>query len=299
MIITLLLKKQGFYSILFFVLNHYLYCKKNKLNYKINTDNWLFKSMSGWIDYFEDIELNYDTDISKENIYYDQYNTVLDNFSLYEYRNAIQELYLYNQITKNKIFEIKTKYNLFDNYSSIFIRRGDKLINESNYYNSSIYIELLLKKEPNCKKIFIQTDDYNSVTEAKYYITSKNLDIEIITICNENTKGMVIISQQQQFLYDVLDNKSGSKNKNYLINTKNDLTQFKPVDQMNSDEIYQHTIQMLIGIDIVLNSNNCVIDYESNVSRFIKIAHNNPENVFDINNKNIEFTNQLFPAYGF
>ena len=79
MIVTLLLKKQGFYSILFFVLNHYLYCKKNKLNYRMNTDNWLFTSINGWTDYFTNIELNYIDDVSKYVIYYDQKNVYDQN----------------------------------------------------------------------------------------------------------------------------------------------------------------------------------------------------------------------------
>jgi hypothetical protein len=299
MIVTLLLRNQGFYSILFFVLNHYLYCKKNKLNYKMNTDNWLFKSINGWTDYFENIELNYDDDITKEIVYYDQKNTILDNFTLNDYRNAISEVYIYNKNTKERIIEIKKKFNLLNNYSSIFIRRGDKLISESNLYNASNYIELLLKKDPKCKRIFIQTDDYNSVIEAKHFIEIQNLDIEIITLCNENTKGMVIISHQQNMLNNVLHNISYSKNTDYLFYNKNDLLNFKPVDKMNSTEIYEHTIQMLIGIDIVLNSNICILDYESNISRFIKLAHCNPNNVLDINNMHFDFKSVNFPAYGF
>ena len=299
MIVTLLLKKQGFYSILFFVLNHYLYCKKNKLNYRMNTDNWLFTSINGWTDYFTNIELNYIDDVSKYVIYYDQKNTILDNFSLNEYRNAISEVYLYNEKTKAQIDEIKLFYNLNNNYSSIFIRRGDKLISESNYYSAGVYIETLLSAEPNCTKIFIQTDDYNCIIEAKEYVKNKNINVEILTLCNENTKGMIIISEQQNNLFRVLNNRAVSTNNNYLLNNKDSLLQFKPVDQMNYTELYEHTIQMLIGIDIVLNSKICVLDYESNVSRFIKLAHSNPNNVFDINKKVISLNTILFPAYGF
>jgi len=299
MIITLLLKNQGFYSILFFVLNHYLYCRKNKLNYKMNTDNWLFKSVNGWTDYFKNVELNYETDTSTDVQYYDQRNTILDNFTLNEYRTAIKEMYLYNEITQKKIQEIKEKYNLLNNYSSIFIRRGDKLADESNYYHAKEYIDLLLQKEPNCKRIFLQTDDYNSVIEARQYITMNNLNIEIITICNENTKGMVIVQNPHQTLYNIYNNNYYSKNKNYLVDNKKSIESFKPVYQMNSDELYNHTLEMLIGIDIVLYSNTCVLDYESNISRFIKISHSNPNNVFDINKQYIDFENIVFPAYGF
>ena len=298
MIVTLLLKNQGFYSILFFVLNHYLYCKKNKLNYKMNTDNWLFKSIDGWVDYFKAVELHYAEDTSTETIYYDQYNTVLDSFTLQEYREAIQEMYIYNEKTKAQIEEVKQQYHLNNNYSAIFIRRGDKLIQESNYYHASIYIQRLLLKDPTCKRIFIQTDDYNCVLEAKEFIEYHKLNIEIITLCKEHTKGMVIISHQQNLLQHVLNQSLFSKNNNYLLSNKT-LASFKPVDQMNPDEIYQHTMDMLVGIDIVLQSNVCIIDFESNVSRFIKLAHSNPQNVYEINNRIIDFSKQIFPAYEF
>jgi hypothetical protein len=265
----------------------------------MNTDNWLFKSVNGWTDYFETIELNYENDKSTKIIHYDQYNTILDNFTLNHYRDAIKEIYLYNDKTKLQILKIKNLYNLFNDYSSIFIRRGDKLISESNFYNASIYIDMLLKKEPNCKRIFLQTDDYNAVVEAKEYLNKQKLDIEIITICNEDTKGMIIRSEQHTNLNNVLNNKSYSKNKNYILNNKICLSRFKPVDKMNSDEVYNHTIQMLIGIDIVLNSNICILDFESNVSRFIKLAHRNHNNVFDINNKLINFNQISFPANNF
>jgi hypothetical protein len=265
----------------------------------MNTDNWLFTSINGWTDYFTNIELNYIADVSKDVIFYDQKNTILDNFSLNEYRNAISEVYLYNEKTKTQIDKIKLFYNLNNNYSSIFIRRGDKLISESNYYTAGVYIETLLSLEPNCTKIFIQTDDYNCIIESKEYVKNKNINVEILTLCNENTKGMVIISEQRNNLFKVLHNQAISKNNNYLFNNKDSLLQFKPVDQMNSTELYEHTIQMLIGIDIVLNSKICVLDYESNVSRFIKLAHTNPNNVFDINKKVISLHTILFPAYGF
>lgn len=90
-----------------------------------------------------------------------------------------------------------------------------------------------------------------------------------------------------------------NKNNDYLIKNVEGLNIDKPVDKFNSEQIYEHTVEMLIGIDIVINSNKCVLDYESNVSRFIKIAHNNSDFVFDINGKNIDMNSVCFPAYGF
>jgi hypothetical protein len=56
---------------------------------------------------------------------------------------------------------------------------------------------------------------------------------------------------------------------------------------------------MIIGIDICSKSNICICDYQSNVSRFIKLFHNNPNNVYDIINEDIDYNKIQNPAYGF
>ena len=43
---------------------------------------------------------------------------------------------------------------------------------------------------------------------------------------------------------------------------------------------------MISGIDIVINSNVCTTDYQSNVARFIKLKHKNPSNVYNIMDEN-------------
>ena len=55
---------------------------------------------------------------------------------------------------------------------------------------------------------------------------------------------------------------------------------------MNNDQKYNHILELICGVDIIINSNICVCHSESNVSRFIKIAHKTPENVYDIISQN-------------
>ena len=71
------------------------------------------------------------------------------------------------------------------------------------------------------------------------------------------------------------------------------------IDELNNDQIYKHTIEMLLGIQFVLDANVVVCEYSSNVSRFIKIANKNSNNVFDINNpnKDIDWNKTTCPAY--
>jgi len=79
---------------------------------------------------------------------------------------------------------------------------------------------------------------------------------------------------------------------------KDKMTNNKSVEDMNNEEIKQHTLDMIIGIDIVKNSDYCILDYQSNVSRFIKLFHNNPKNVINIMdvNNDIDYNKKICPG---
>jgi hypothetical protein len=285
----------GFFSMFFFTLNHYIYCKMNKINFKIKSDTWLFKYKNGWSDYFTDTELNYNpTNTIKNYSVLDK----LDDYNFQTYRNAINDIYVFNPTTINKINEIKSKYNLVDyQYDSIFIRRGDKLSSESTYYKDELYLQLLLTKNPNCNTIFLQTDDYNSYLNLKTYITDNNLPIKLYTLCDENSFGVIVNNIQK----DKLNNASinNNENKDYISSIITKLNNTKSVEDMNSDEIYKHTLDMIIGIDIINHSNICICDMQSNVARFIKLSHKNPDNVYDIINPDyqIDYNKNIEPWY--
>jgi hypothetical protein len=210
------------------------------------------------------------------------------------YRDAINDIYVYNDITIKRINEIKLKYNLVDyQYDSIFIRRGDKLAYESKYIPESEYITLLLNKNPLCKIIFLQTDDYNSYLSLKKYIDENNLRLKIYTLCNKDNVGTVVSNMQK----DNIKKSLLSNNDNYLSSISTSLLNSKTVEEMNREEIYNHTLEMIIGIDIVIHSNICICDIQSNVSRFIKLHHKNPKNVYDILNQNYDhdYNKIIFP----
>ena len=297
-IISNLENKGGFYSLFFFLLNHYIYCSKNNINFKIKSDKWLFKYRYGWEDYFKPCNLIFN-DLNYNELIYSHLN-IIENYSIYEYKNYIPNIYNYNSLTQIKINNIYQRFNLIkNNYDSIFIRRGDKLGKESILIPEENYIKLLLNKNPSCKIIYLQTDDYNCYIKLKEYIKNNNLNINIYTLCNENNVGFVVYNNQRDILNNAVLN--NEHNKEYLSTIINKLNSSKSVEDMNSDEIYKHTMDMLMGVDIILNSNVCITDYQSNVSRFIKLAHNNSNNVFDVNNPNqdIDYNKIICPAYSF
>jgi hypothetical protein len=269
-------------------MNHYLYCKYNNKNFKIDDRTWLFKIKNGWTDYFEKIELiknNNNNNNNNTEITTAKHGITLADYSIQEYKNIIPEIYIYNEHTKQEINKVKLQFNLIDNeYDAIFIRRGDKLISESKKIDETTYIDLLLKKNPFCSTIFLQTDDYNSFIGLEKYIKEHNLNIKIHTICDKNSLGVVVFSNLKKQFNDKTNN----------------ITQNKSVDEMNHDEKYKHTMDMIIGVDILRKSNICVTDFQSNVARFVKLAHNNSDNVFDVlSNNNIDYTKKICPAYSF
>ena len=296
MIISILGRKAGFYSELFFLMNHYLFCKKTNNNFNINSANWLFKYNKGWEDYFRDINIIDSCDFYN-GIY--GHHDQIDNFSIKEYKIAIKDIYIYNEIVTTEIKKIKQQLQLKNDYDAIFIRRGDKLVNESEFIKSEKYVDSLLSKKKNCNTIFVQTDDYNCYLEIKDYIEKNNLNINVITLCKKkNIGGMVIFNYYKNSIE--MASKDHKINGDYLTSVIDNLRSIVSVDQLNNEEIYEHTLEMIIGIDIVLNADKVICDYSSNVSRFIKLANKNSDNVFDVNNldNDIDWEKYICPAFG-
>ena len=271
----------GFYSELNVKLNHYLYCKKYNINYKTNSDNWPYKYKNGWTDYFLNIELklndSHDSPGNTSLIHIEEgcCNT-LEKFQIKDYVAIIPEYYKYTPEVTTIINNKKNELGLINGeYGCIYIRRGDKLVNESDFIHTDKFIEKLLLKYPECKTIFLQTDDYNCFIDLQNYIKNKNLDIKPMTLCPTTMFGSIARN-------DWLDKMKTNNNRNqeYLETIKQNLS--KPISEMTPDERYEHTIELITSVDICINSKYCVCDYKSNVSRFIKVAHKNMMSVFDV-----------------
>ena len=294
----------GFYSELAFKLNHYLYCKKYNINYKTNSKKWPYKYENGWTDYFQDVELklndsnnnndNNDNKTDKQGLIHTEVGccTILEQFKLKDYVQIIPEYYKYTPEVQKIINNKKNELELVNGeYGCIYIRRGDKLVNEINFTHTDKFIDKLLKIYPDCKTIFLQTDDYNCFIDLQNYIKYKNLNIRILTLCPENVFGSLANIQWTNNLVDTTQT-----NKEYLETIKHNLS--KPISEMTPDERYAHTIELITSVDICINSKYCVCDYKSNVSRFIKVAHKNVMNVFDVLDGDTLFDLESYKSIG-
>jgi hypothetical protein len=296
MIVSVLDRTAGFFSMLFFSINHYIYCKRNNITFQLDTNDWLYKYKNGWEDYFQKISLK---GKNEENIIKKvKHNEILGDYSIQEYRDVIlNEFYLYNDELRRKIEEKKKL--LPENYDSIYIRHGDKLCAESRYYPTEQYVDLLLEKNPNCSCIFVQTDDYNSVLDVENYIKKRDLNIQLIHFCDPQLKGVIAYETPLDLKFHNCIIKGDETHKEYFDKIIGELEKTKPLNKMDANEIRDHTIELLVGIDIVLNSNFCILDKQSNVSKFICIAHKQYKNVFDLRhpNDNVEMYWTMCPAF--
>lgn len=289
--ISTLTSSAGFFSQFFFTMNHYIYCKKHRINFTLDTTHWLFSYKNGWTDYFKPIDLIFTTENTNQINH--GHGTILEDVPFCEYQKVIPEIYQYNDFIQNKINEKMTELKLIPNkYDTIFIRRGDKLLHETKLFDTTIYLEQLLEYNPECKTIFLQTDDYQCYLDIQTYIQQHKLDIQVITLCEPTRFGMIIFNENS--LYNTT---RFIENEKYIQQLREKSTAHKTIGNLNKTEMLDHMITFLTGIEIILQSNICVTDYSSNVARFIKLYKG--DSVKNILREEIDMNYIHCPSYSF
>lgn len=275
----------GFYSFYLYFIKTIIYCYNIKEKLNLYDEKWKFSGGNGLSDYFnlENIEvINKINNIpcSTNNIVYNHMQSTPNKYyTLNMYKEFIKKVYILNNRVLHVLEKYKFSINLPEKYNSIFIRTGDKLIKESIYYDVSNYINYILSLKSDIKDVFIHSDDHAEVLKCIHFIKDNNIDLNVYYITDETEVGGAVICS-------VYINKMP---KNYKR---------KPVNHMNKTEIINHTDKMLCAIEIIKNSENCVLDYQSNVSRFIKLY--SEKNVFNIlNSEPILDIETVCPAHHF
>ena len=98
--------------------------------------------------------------------------------------NSFKKFYKYNALTQNNISEKKQYINIPDNYISIHIRRGDKIVTgEMEDISLNIYVDAIRKYSYISNNIYIATDDVTVIS----YISKKLSDIDINIYYNKDT----------------------------------------------------------------------------------------------------------------
>lgn len=267
--------ENGFFCVFFFFLESYIYCTRNKLPLYIKDDKWKFLHSKGLDDYFL---LNSNV-IKKYNLLdknlpthrFGHMKTKKIKANLNDYRKASHDLYRINP-------DILTDYNLPHEYNSIFIRGGDKLLYEAKHISIEKYIDKLLSIDSLTKNLFVHSDDNLYVQQIKDYVLSKQLDIQIFSITTPASNGGAVVMKRLNY---------------------GPCSDIKSVDDMDNNEVKNHTLLFLNAIEIMRKSKHVICSFDTNVSRFMKI--NFTCKVISVNgNNNIPFHHFVKnPAYGF
>jgi len=220
----------GFFSQFWFLCQAYIYAKINEYPFFVNSSNWNYKSEHGWHDYFKSLKEYKEDDIPKDiKRFAHQNNHGIPTYKIIDYINAVKEIYILNDDISAKIRERVKEYGP---YNSIYVRRGDKRV--ENPMNPIKEIVGLTDLKDDGTQLFVQTDDYGIIGELKAILPS----VKMLSITSEEKKG----AEAHHIL------------------------------MMDSKKRREETENFLISIGIFLAGEKCWTDIRSNVGRFHKIA---------------------------
>lgn len=291
LIFTLQANNGGFFCQLWKLASNYLYAEKNKLQFLLDDSTWMFKHTLGWRDYFSSLNLVSETQSIQSPIYreLEVEDSRLHKFTLKQYNDAFKNIYVFNHSLKERLTTQRATFSLTDRYSSIMIRRGDKMYGESAYIDTLEYVKQL--EDKNLPIIFVQTDDYKSYEEVCNITKGWETPVQVFTTCPPHQLGAFVFNYAPH---------SGSKvsdlNNSYLMNlTKH--TQ-KSINKYSPEEMREHVEEMLIGMEICIQSTFLVTDFQSNVTRFLYCNSRSVGSVGDIAGPTFD-TVLVCPAKGF
>jgi hypothetical protein len=175
--------RAGFFCMFFIMCNAYIASKKMGSKFYINDSKWSYKFDIGWHDYFT--TLNVAPFIPKLvnalQIECDHERFYKPDFPLQEYVNCIHELFVLKPHLTSRVNALVQK--LPSDFIAIFVRRGDKLIEETKYIPFSDILKHIPYSESST--FFIQTDDYGVIEEAKTLLH----DIKIFSTVSQTKRG--------------------------------------------------------------------------------------------------------------
>ena len=189
-IIFILDESNGFFCLFFLMSNAYIASKKLGHRFYIKSSQWKYTHTEGWHDYFTSLEKCPLFPIVLNPIYA---NGSLDRFyqpdhSLQEYAIAIHELFKLKSDLVSRVNALVS--SMPSDYIGVFVRRGDKLINEAKYIPFSDILNCIPHSETST--FFIQSDDYSVIEEAKALLPKAR----IISTVPQNKRGSFHITER-------------------------------------------------------------------------------------------------------
>ena len=224
----------GFFSVFWFLCLTFIYAKKTQKDFYISHDNWQYTYQNGWHDYFDSLSLWNTNLISKyksiQCIRHWQIGNIPRRFTVEDYINAVQTIFAPKAFIFLKAQEEMAK--LGEMYNSVYIRRGDKIRENSFTPTCDIVSQLcLLEGKTNNNPIFLMTDDYAEFE----FINSLIKHRKIVTLCSPGVKGSF----------------------------------YEDHSKLSKLKIKEHTIELLVSCIIFSKGVYKLADENSNVGRFL------------------------------
>jgi len=188
-----------------------------------------------WNDYFRSLSEGTGDDLYR-------FNTVplnVQTWTLGDYRKAVRELLRPCALLRHEIRRVKEQIGR--PYTAIFVRRGDKIVSgEARFVPMSEILSHVSYDETTV--FFIQTDDYGVVEETRALLPNHTVHST------------------------VPPTKHGSyHSRNYKQKT------YVPWTEKTPEDAKAETMEMLTGLFVCLDAEQCWSDDTSNVGRFLKL----------------------------
>lgn len=239
----------GFFSTFFFLCKAYLTARSLRIPFYIEHKGWPYGYQQGWRDYFRTLESPPPILLNPRRVTHITQGSE-PHFQLGQYVDACREIFKLHPHLVQRANDIVARMN--GNYKAVFVRRGDKLIEEAKYISMSD----ILAKIPHTPDtvFFVQSDDYTVVEELR------------------------ALHSPEKVFSTVLPTKRGSYHARRFIERERSnahIGSVVPLLEQSTDQVRTETEEMLVGISVCLMAPECWTDFTSNVGRFIKLAAKN------------------------
>ena len=174
----------GFGSVFFFMIQAYIYAKKNGNDFRIKDDGWIYTYDKGWHDYFDSLH-DYDPAVKYDEIRHSSHNKNYDipDHTFQEYSDAVQEVF--KPVRSIQDMAKRTIKSMNGPYVSIYVRRGDKVAEGTAEMDSADLDTVIKSTGIKSGNVFVMTDDYSVVEEIRILLP----DCKVSTLTPPETKG--------------------------------------------------------------------------------------------------------------
>jgi hypothetical protein len=250
--------KAGFGSVFGYLLESYIYAKKNGFVFRVKNDDWQYGPEKGWHDYFESLEAyNPSEKNDREEPYTHARGPGKEEYTMGEYHEAIKEVYK----PKEEITKAAKDFigKIGGPYVAFYIRRGDKTSGMGKEMDAVDIGGLFKDSGVKGGNVFIMTDEYSAVEECKKVMVG----CKIFTLTEQRNKGFSIHRIQEK----------------------------------GAEVRKKEAAELFTAIEVFHGCEKAWVDNRSNLGRFLKLRDLDKVHLYpsDDSNKNIPLEAKIHP----